>query len=95
MIVIVASIVTTSCSSDDSPMRPAIDERPYFVECDAQDAESCDQPYECVEQDAGHGDETICLVPCSSDDECPAGYFCNGVNTFADLGAHDHCVEDV
>ncbi|MCA9680404.1 MAG: hypothetical protein KC464_35570 [Myxococcales bacterium] len=45
---------------------------------------------------AGHDPGTdVCLVPCDSDAACPVGFFCNGVEQTADIGALHHCVADV
>jgi hypothetical protein len=55
----------------------------------------CPEPYACVEATAGHEEDTICLVPCDDDGDCPTGYFCNGVEQNADVGAWDHCAEEV
>ena len=71
---------------------PAIDPAPYETPCPP----SCPSPYACVTPTAGHDPGTdVCLVPCDSDAACPVGFFCNGVEQTADIGALHHCVADV
>lgn len=75
--------------------RPDIDPFPYYDVCDPAETSPCPPPYECVEATAGHVKDMICLVPCDADADCPAGYFCNGIAQGADVGAWDHCAENV
>ncbi len=90
--VVVLLALLAACGESDPP-RPDIDTAPYHDVCDP--TMSCPEPYACVEGDAGHEDGTFCFVPCDADADCPAGFFCNGVDVNADVGAREHCAEDV
>jgi hypothetical protein len=88
-------LLALAACRDGDASRPNVDVEPYYIECGA--AEPCPEPYECTAASAGHepGPPDVCLVPCNGDGECPDGFFCNGVETSTDVGALDHCVEDV
>ena len=88
-----AVLVLIAACGEDDPARPDIDPVPYHDLCDP--ATSCPAPYECVEGDAGHEDGKFCFVPCDDDADCPVGFFCNGIDVSADVGAYDHCAENI
>jgi hypothetical protein len=41
------------------------------------------------------GDNIVCLVPCSSDTDCAAGFFCNGVCEASDIGPTGYCFQNL
>jgi hypothetical protein len=76
--------------------RPVVDPAPYYQACTTADPASCPAPYACVYPDRAHDPlNTVCLVPCDDDRECPDGHFCNGFRQSSDLGATFHCVNEI
>jgi hypothetical protein len=86
---------TVNQRADAFVERPVIDPGPYYTACTMSN-DTCPDPYECTVPDLSHdpmGD--VCLVPCSSDRDCPAGNFCNGPDRLEDVGASNHCANDI
>jgi hypothetical protein len=72
--------------------RPVIDPAPYYMVCSGNPS-VCPAPYECTIPDLAHDPvDNVCLVPCSGNEQCPAGNICNGLSQTIEMGASNHCV---
>jgi len=98
--VVLALAGTGGCGSGrvnenaDAP-RPVIDPTPYSTACVQSDPAGCPAPYECTIPDLAHDPPSdLCLIPCTSDRDCPDNNFCNGVRMSADIGATYHCANN-
>lgn len=73
---------------------PDADLLPYFQPC-TTGPDTCPAPYACTPFQNQHEPDAavrfVCLIPCSSGDQCPTNCLCNGVNGGTDVGVDHTC----
>jgi hypothetical protein len=86
--------VTMVAADAPPPDGAPISREPYEKAC-SKSPDSCPSPYACTTTTPRHAGvpvADVCLIPCSSDGQCPENCLCEGIGVSSDSAVPDnHC----